>query len=177
MSRIGKAPVLLPAGVAVDKQGSNLVFSGSKGKISLALHDLVSVDIQSDAVVFTPKSTEKFARSIWGTMRSLANNAVSGVHAGVSRTLDLKGVGFRVALKGRVLEMNLGYSHPVVYTLPEGVEAQCPSQVEICLTSCDKQLLGQTAANIRKLCPPEPYKGKGISYRGEYIFMKEGKKK
>ena len=177
MSRVGKAPVLLPQGVSVKKEDARLVFSGGKGSVFFDLHPLVSVSVEETQMTFEPKDNTASARSLWGTMRSLAANAVQGVSEGMSRTLDLKGVGFRVALKGTNLEMNLGFSHPVVFPVPEGVTAQCPSQTEIVLTSCDKQILGQTAANIRKLRPTEPYKGKGISYRGQFIRTKEGKKK
>lgn len=177
MSRIGKAPVELPQGVSVKREDARLVFSGGKGNVSFDLHPLVDVSLGDAQIVFEPKEDTANARSLWGTMRSLAANAVQGVSEGMSRTLDLKGVGFRVALKGSTLEMNLGFSHPVVFSIPEGVSAQCPSQTEIVLTSCDKQILGQTAANIRRLRPTEPYKGKGISYRGQFIRSKEGKKK
>ena len=177
MSRIGKAPVILSQGVSVKQEDKRLVFSGGKGSVFFDLHPLVDVAIDAEKMVFQPKEDTASARSLWGTMRSLAANAVQGVSEGMSRTLDLKGVGFRAAVKESNIEMNLGFSHPVVFPIPEGVTVQCPSQTEIVLTSCDKQLLGQTASNIRRLRPTEPYKGKGISYRGQFIRTKEGKKK
>ena len=177
MSRIGKLPIDMPQGVSVKQEGMNLIFSGSKGSVSFDLHPLVEMAVEGQKITFEPKNDTGRSRALWGTMRSLAANAVKGVSEGLTCDLELKGVGFRVALKGNQLEMNLGFSHPVVFALPEGVTAKCPSQTEISLTSADKQLLGQTSAEIRRLRPPEPYKGKGIRYKGQYVYSKEGKKK
>ncbi|MCY4414149.1 MAG: 50S ribosomal protein L6 [Alphaproteobacteria bacterium] len=177
MSRIGKNPVEIPQGVTAKIENNFLVFSGAKGVLSSPCHSSVSVEIQENKIVFVPKDTTKAVRSLWGTLRSLANNAAQGVAHGVTHDLVLKGVGFRAAVKGRSIEMNLGFSHPVIYQLPEGVDAKCTSQVEITLSGCDKQLVGQVAAEIKKLRPVEPYKGKGIRTKDQYVRIKEGKKK
>ena len=177
MSRVAKAPVALPKGVSVTLNGQQVEVKGSKGTMSLRLHDLVELKQEDDQVVLSPVSDSKEAWMHTGTSRSLINNYVIGVSEGFERKLQLIGVGYRAQVAGNKVTLNVGYSHPIEYTLPEGVTAETPSQTEIVLKSNDKQALGQAAAKIRGYRPPEPYKGKGIRYSDEHVVRKEAKKK
>ncbi|WP_296404742.1 50S ribosomal protein L6 [Psychrobacter sp.] len=177
MSRVAKAPVTLPKGVSVALNGQQVEVKGTKGNMSLHLHDLVELKQEEDQLVFSPVSDSKEAWMHTGTMRSLVNNLVLGVSQGFERKLQLIGVGYRAQVAGNKITLNVGYSHPVEYILPEGVTAETPSQTEIILKSNDKQALGQAAAKIRGYRPPEPYKGKGIRYSDEHVVRKEAKKK
>lgn len=178
MSRIAKAPIEVPNGVTVSVNGNDVNIKGSKGEQSLNVHDKVSVSFEDNTLSVTPKNqNEKKSWALAGTMRSLLNNMVIGVSEGFERKLTLLGVGYRAQAQGNNVNLTLGFSHPVVYELPEGVTAETPSQTEIVLKGADKQAVGQAAANIRAFRPPEPYKGKGVRYADEYVRIKEAKKK
>ena len=178
MSRIGKKPVPIPSGVEVKIEGDTVTVKGPKGQLETAfLGDLVEVAIQDNEVVVTPRNNSKQARSAWGLTRSLINNMVIGVTEGFQKKLQIVGVGYRAQMQGRNLKLNLGFSHDVIYEVPEGIEVQVPQPTEIIVSGIDKQKVGQVAAEIRAWRPPEPYKGKGVRYADEYIFRKEGKKK
>jgi large subunit ribosomal protein L6 len=178
MSRIAKNPVALPSGVDLKVDGQKVDIKGAKGSFEYTVHKTVQVSVDNGSVVFSPaEGANDSAWAMAGTMRSLVSNMVQGVSAGFERKLELVGVGYRAQLQGNKLNLSLGFSHPVVYELPEGVSAELPSQTEIVLKGVDKQLLGQVAANIRAYRPPEPYKGKGVKYAGEHIVRKEAKKK
>ncbi|HMU86121.1 MAG TPA: 50S ribosomal protein L6 [Agitococcus sp.] len=177
MSRVAKAPVALPKGVEVTLNGQDLQVKGSKGVLSLSLHELVEAKQEGETLVFTPRQNTQAAWMQTGTARALANNVVKGVSAGFERKLQLIGVGYKAAAKGKVLNLALGFSHPIDYELPEGVTAETPTATEIILKSANKQLLGQVAANVRAFRAPEPYKGKGVRYADEVVLRKEAKKK
>ncbi|RDE18460.1 50S ribosomal protein L6 [Motiliproteus coralliicola] len=177
MSRIAKAPVSIPAGVEVKLNGQALSIKGGKGSLEMDVHPSVTVANEDGALQFGARDGSKQSRALSGTMRSLANNMVVGVSEGFEKKLELIGVGYRGAVKGSVLNLSLGFSHPVNYELPEGVSAEMPSQTSIVLKGADKQKLGQAAAEIRAFRPPEPYKGKGVRYADEYVRRKEAKKK
>ena len=177
MSRVANAPVVLPSGVEVNLSGQDLAVKGSKGEMSMSIHSDVAVNEQDGALNFSAKSGSRQATALAGTMRAVAQNMVTGVSEGFERRLELQGVGYRAQAQGRNLTLQLGFSHPVEYPLPEGVEAQTPSQTEIVVTGIDKQKVGQVCAEIRAFRPPEPYKGKGVRYQGEYVRRKEAKKK
>lgn len=177
MSRVAKAPVALPSGVSVTLNGRQVEVKGKNGNLSLRLHELVELKQEDDAIIFSPTVDSKEAMMHTGTMRALLNNYVTGVNEGFERRLQLIGVGYRAQATGNKVTLNVGYSHPVEYTLPEGVSAETPTQTEIVLKSNNKQQLGQAAANIRAFRPPEPYKGKGIRYSDEHVIRKEAKKK
>ncbi len=177
MSRIANAPVELPAAVKIDLKGQDLKVSGKNGDLSLTLNSQVSVQQEDNVLKFSANGGSKEAKALAGTMRSLVNNMVTGVDKGFEKKLILNGVGYRAKASGKVLNLSLGLSHPVDYELPAGVKGATPSQTEIVLTSADKQLLGQVAADIRSYRPPEPYKGKGIRYSDETVRRKEAKKK
>ena len=177
MSRVAKAPVTLPQGTSVTLNGQQVEVKGKQGTMSLHLHDLVELKQEDDQIIVSPVSDTKEAWMHTGTVRSLLNNLVQGVTEGFEKRLQLIGVGYRAQVAGNKLTLNVGYSHPVEYILPEGVSAETPSQTEIVLKSSDKQKLGQAAANIRGYRPPAPYKGKGIRYSDEYVARKEAKKK
>ena len=178
MSRIGKKPVAIPSGVEVKIDGDTVVVKGPKGQLETAfLGDLVEVTVEDNEVKVAPRNQTKQARSAWGLTRSLINNMVIGVTEGFQKKLEIVGVGYRAQLQGRNLKLNLGFSHDVIYEVPEGIEVQVPQPTEIIVSGIDKQKVGQVAAEIRAWRPPEPYKGKGVRYAGEYIFRKEGKKK
>jgi large subunit ribosomal protein L6 len=177
MSRIAKYPVQIPTGVEVLLSQDSLVIKGRNGELSMALHPGVRVGQESGALTFAPKGGAISAQAMAGTTRALANNMVVGVSTGFQRRLTLVGVGYRAAVQGNKLNLTLGFSHPVVYELPDGVTAEVPSQTEILLKAADKQLLGQVAAEIRAFRPPEPYKGKGVRYADEQVRRKEAKKK
>ena len=177
MSRVAKAPVALPSGVSVTLNDRQVEVKGKNGNMSLRLHELVELKQEDDAILLSPAADSKEAMMHTGTMRSLLNNLVIGVNEGFERRLQLIGVGYRAQATCNKVTLNVGYSHPVEYTLPEGVSAETPTQTEIVLKSNDKQQLGQAAANIRGFRPPEPYKGKGIRYSDEHVIRKEAKKK
>lgn len=177
MSRIAKNPVIVPSGVEVKLDGQSISVKGKHGALGLVVNNHVSVVQEDDSLRFAPQGKAKQARALAGTFRSLVNNMVIGVTSGFERKLVLNGVGYRAQSKGKELHLTLGFSHPVVYSLPEGVTAETPSQTEIILKSADKQKLGQAAAEIRRYRPPEPYKGKGVAYSDEIIRRKEAKKK
>lgn len=177
MSRIAKSPVKLPAGSEAKQQGQSISVKGAKGELSLNVNPMVAVTVADNEITVAPTKDEKAAWAQAGTARSLINNMVVGVTTGYERKLLLNGVGYRAQAKGKVINLTLGFSHPVEYELPEGIKAETPSQTEIVLSGIDKQLLGQVAANIRSFRPPEPYKGKGVRYADEYVRRKEAKKK
>ena len=177
MSRIGKRPVPLPAGVTATTEGQILSVKGPKGQLQLQMRDEISYEIGDDGILVKPANDTKQARAFWGMQRTLVDNLVTGVTEGFSKTIEITGVGYRAQAQGRNLRLQLGYSHDVNYALPEGVEVKTPDQNTVEISGIDKQKVGQVAAEIRRWRKPEPYKGKGIKYRGEYIFRKEGKKK
>lgn len=178
MSRTGKKPVSVPQGVSVAIDGQNLSAKGPKGELSIVLVEEVIAQMGDDgAVTVTPRDESKRSRAMWGLSRTLVSNMVEGVSAGFKKTLEINGVGYRAAMQGNVLQLQLGYSHDVKYDMPEGIVIETPRPVEITITGIDKQRVGQVAAEIRDFRPPEPYKGKGIRYANEVIFRKEGKKK
>lgn len=174
MSRVAKAPVAIPAGVEVTLSGQELTVKGSKGTLTRVFNDAVVVTKEENELKFaqTGASTNQA-----GTARVLANNMVIGVTQGFEKKLELVGVGYRAQVQGKAINLNLGFSHPVVHQLPEGITAECPSQTEIVLKGADKQVVGQVAADIRAYRRPEPYKGKGVRYADEYVRRKEAKKK
>lgn len=177
MSRIAKAPVAIPSGVTVNLDAKSISVKGGKGQLEMALHQDVEVKNEDNSLVFAPRGGSKQANAMAGTTRALVNNMVIGVTEGFEKKLELQGVGYRAAAKGSVLNLTLGFSHPVDYELPEGVSAEVAGQTSVVLKSADKQKLGQAAAEIRAFRPPEPYKGKGVRYADEYVRRKEAKKK
>jgi large subunit ribosomal protein L6 len=177
MSRIGKRPVPLPSGVSASTEGGTLTVKGSKGALHLKMRDEIRYDISDDGISVVPANDSKAARAFWGMQRTLVQNLVTGVSEGFSKVLEINGVGYRAQAQGRNLRLQLGYSHDVNFPVPEGVEVKTPDQNTVEISGIDKQKVGQVAAEIRRWRKPEPYKGKGIKYRGEYIFRKEGKKK
>lgn len=177
MSRIGKNPVTVPQGVTVDVQGQTVKAKGPKGELSVIIHDDVSVTMEDGKVKLAPRSTSLTAKKLWPTMRTLVSNAVEGVTQGYTKALEIQGVGLRAALQGQTLVMQLGFSHEVRYEIPKGIQVQVENQTQIKISGIDKQLVGHVAAVIRGFKRPEPYKGKGIRYVGEYVARKEGKKK
>ena len=177
MSRIAKSPVVIPAGVEVKIDGQSVNVKGKNGQLSIDVHASVEVAQGEQGLQFTARDGSKLSRSLSGTTRSLVNNMVVGVTEGFKKTLQLQGVGYRAAAKGKTLNLNLGFSHPIDYELPEGISAETPNVTTIILTGSDKQIVGQAAAEIRAFRPPEPYKGKGVRYADEYVRRKEAKKK
>jgi large subunit ribosomal protein L6 len=177
MSRIGKKPITVPAGVTANIEGQTLKVKGPKGAMQMVLPDEVVVKLDNGAVKLDPRNDTKRARSMWGTSRTLVANLVTGVTKGFERRLEISGVGYRAALQGKNLQISLGYSHDVVYPIPDGIGIVVPKPTEVVISGIDRQKVGQVAAEIRAFRKPEPYKGKGVKYAGEYIFRKEGKKK
>lgn len=177
MSRVANSPVNLPSGVEVKLQGQEVQVKGSKGSLSLNVHDSVEVSQEEQTLKFAAKNNSKQARALSGTTRALVNNMVVGVSQGFERKLQLIGVGYRAQAQGKKLNLSLGFSHPIAYELPEGVTVETPSQTEVVLKGIDKQVIGQVAAEIRAFRPPEPYKGKGVRYADEDVRRKEAKKK
>jgi large subunit ribosomal protein L6 len=177
MSRIGKKPVSLPSGVSATLSGQTVEVKGPKGTRSFTATDDVTIAVEDNAVTVTPRGTSKRARQQWGMSRSMVANLVTGVTAGFKKELEIQGVGYRAQVQGTNLKLNLGYSHEVDFAVPQGVTVTTPKPTEIIVEGIDQQLVGQVAANIREWRGPEPYKGKGIKYKDEYIFRKEGKKK
>jgi large subunit ribosomal protein L6 len=177
MSRIGKKPVPVPAGVTATIADGKLSMKGPKGTLSIALANEVLYAVEDGSVSIEPANQGKRARSFWGMQRTLVQNLVTGVTEGFAKTLQITGVGYRAAVQGKNLKLQLGYSHDVDFAIPEGITIVTPDPVTVNITGIDKQQVGQVAAEIRRWRKPEPYKGKGIKYAGEYIFRKEGKKK
>ena len=177
MSRIGKKAVSIPTGVTANVEGQTVKMKGPKGALQIVLHDDVAAKMDKGAIQLEPRSESKRARSLWGTSRTQVANLVAGVTKGFEEKLEINGVGFRAAVQGKQLNLQLGFSHDVNYPIPQGITIATPKPTEIVVTGIDKQLVGHVAAEIRGYRPPEPYKGKGVKYVGEYIFRKEGKKK
>jgi large subunit ribosomal protein L6 len=177
MSRIGIKPVEVIEGVTINIDGKNLTAKGSKGELNLTINDAVIVTLEESQVIVKPANDTQEAHALWGLSRSLIQNMVEGVSKGYTKELELQGVGYRAQVQGKVLKMNLGFSHDINYNIPEGIEIKTPKPTEITISGIDKQKVGQVAAEIRKYRKPEPYKGKGVRYVGEYIRRKEGKKK
>jgi large subunit ribosomal protein L6 len=177
MSRIGKKPVSIPSGVTVTLDGQTVTVKGPKGQLAWTVSDEVEVKQEGSELTFTPRDESQRARGMWGLSRSLVANMVHGVTQGYEETLELVGVGYRAAMKGTALSMQLGFSHDVDIPAPAGVSFATPKQTEIKITGIDKQAVGEIAARIRRIRPPEPYKGKGVRYAGEQVRRKVGKKK
>jgi large subunit ribosomal protein L6 len=177
MSRVGKHPVAVPSGVTVEIANRVLKAKGKLGELSLRLSEEVDAKLEDGKVVVTPRSDTKRARTLWGTTRALVNNMVGGVSKGFTKTLDINGVGYRAQVQGKNLQLQLGFSHDVIYPIPAGVTIKCEKPTQITVTGADRQRVGQVAAEIRAFRKPEPYKGKGIKYDNERILRKEGKKK
>jgi len=177
MSRVAKNPIEVPKGVDVNINGQEVSAKGPKGNESLTLHNDVSLAMEDGVLGVKVKNESKSAIAMAGTMRSLVNNLVIGVSAGFEKKLELRGVGYRAQAQGQAVNLSLGFSHPVVHQVPQGVKVETPSQTEIVVSGSNKQIVGQVAADIRSYRPPEPYKGKGVRYVGEYVAMKEAKKK
>ena len=177
MSRIGKKPVAIPSGVTANIENGTLSVKGPKGTLTLSLADDVSYEVGEGSISVQPANDTKRARAFWGMQRTLVQNLMTGVTEGYTKVLDITGVGYRANAQGRNLKLQLGYSHDVDFPVPEGIEIKTPDNTTIEISGIDKQMVGQVAAEIRRWRKPEPYKGKGIRYRGEYIFRKEGKKK
>lgn len=177
MSRIGKKPIVVPAGVTAKVDGQLVQVKGAKGQLEFRVPDDVAVTQEGNAIKVDPRSDSKRARALWGTSRAQVNNLVVGVTAGFEKKLEITGVGYRAAVAGKNLQLALGYSHDVNYPIPAGIAIATPKPTEITISGIDKRQVGQVAAEIRSLRGPEPYKGKGVKYAGEFIFRKEGKKK
>ena len=177
MSRIGKKPVAVPSGVTATVEGRTVKVKGPKGELQTDLVEQVKVTLADGQITVEPVDKSKTARAMWGLSRTLVSNMVEGVSKGFTQTLEIQGVGFRAAVQGSSLQLNLGYSHDVAYPIPDGISIATPKPTEIVISGIDRQRVGQVAAEIRKWREPEPYKGKGVRYQGEYIFRKEGKKK
>jgi large subunit ribosomal protein L6 len=177
MSRVGKNPVAVPDGVQVAVDGQHVNVKGKLGELAFTVSDDVEVGMDDGGLWVKPRSQSKRARSLWGTSRARLQNLVTGVTQGFTVELEITGVGYRAAVQGKELNLQLGYSHEVRFPIPEGITIACPAPTQISVTGIDKQQVGQAAAVIRAYRPPEPYKGKGIKYRGEQILRKEGKKK
>jgi large subunit ribosomal protein L6 len=175
MSRIGKKPVTLPKEVKAKLQDGSVLIEGPKGKTSLNLHHRIKVEEKDGTLLVSRKGDSKFDRSLHGLTRSLLVNMVKGVTEGYTRELEIIGVGYKAAVQGNILNLQLGYSHPVNFPIPEGLKVECPKPTQIVIKGVDKQLIGMVSTEIRKVCPPEPYKGKGIRFMGEYIKKKVGK--
>ena len=177
MSRTGKKPMTIPSGVTASVEGGVVSMKGPKGTLSIPMADEVTYTLEDGKLTVAPANGTKRARSFWGMQRTLIANLVTGVTEGYTKVLEITGVGYRADAKGKVLNLKLGYSHDVDFPVPEGIEIKTPDNTTVEITGIDKQKVGQVAAEIRRWRKPEPYKGKGIKYRGEYIFRKEGKKK
>ena len=177
MSRIGKRPVPIPAGVTAAMANGLLTVKGPKGSLDLAMRDEIAYKVEDDSISVQPANASKQARAFWGMQRTLVENLVTGVTEGFVKVLEITGVGYRANAQGKNLKLQLGYSHDVDFVIPEGIEIKTPDNTTIEISGIDCQKVGQVAAEIRRWRKPEPYKGKGIKYRGEFIFRKEGKKK
>jgi large subunit ribosomal protein L6 len=177
MSRIGKKPIPVPAGVTANISGQSVKVKGPKGELSLVVVDEIAVAMEGGQVSVTPRGETKRHRSLWGLSRTLVSNMVTGVTQGFEKKLEITGVGYKAAVQGKVLNLSLGYSHEINYPIPDGIQIVTPKPTEITVAGIDRQKVGQVAAEIRSYRGPEPYKGKGVKYAGEFIFRKEGKKK
>jgi large subunit ribosomal protein L6 len=177
MSRIGKKPVTIPSGVTATVEGQTVKMKGPKGQLQFVVHDDVEVKVDKDVVKVTPRVDTNRATALYGTARAQIANLVAGVTKGFEKKLEITGVGYRAAMQGKNLQLALGYSHDVIFPIPEGIQIAVPKPTEITITGSDIQRVGQVAAEIRAYRPPEPYKGKGVRYTDEFIFRKEGKKK
>lgn len=177
MSRIANSPVAIPSGVEVNISGRELIVKGSKGNLSMTVHDLVEIEQGDGELQFKATDSSKKSHALSGTFRSLVSNMVVGVSEGFQKELQLIGVGYRAQAQGKKLNLSLGFSHPVEFEAPEGIEIETPSQTQVLVKGIDKQLVGQVSAEIRAYRPPEPYKGKGVRYADEYVKRKEAKKK
>ncbi|WP_313535816.1 50S ribosomal protein L6 [Sphingomonas sp.] len=177
MSRIGKKPVPVPAGVTAQVEGGQISVKGPKGTLTMPLADDIKYEVTDGGISVQPANETKRARAFWGMQRTLVQNLITGVTTGFTKKLLITGVGYRAASQGKVLKLQLGYSHDVNFDIPEGIEIKTPDQTTVEISGIDKQKVGQVAAEIRRWRKPEPYKGKGIKYDGEFIFRKEGKKK
>jgi large subunit ribosomal protein L6 len=177
MSRIGKKPIEVPSGVEVNINGRDVSVKGPKGQMSLTLVEEVTAAMADDGVTVEPKDQDPRSRGMWGMSRTLIANMVQGVSEGFRKDLEIQGVGYRAEVQGKNLKLALGFSHDVLYPIPEGIEIKCEKPTSVAVMGRDKQQVGQVAAEIRGFRPPEPYKGKGVRYAGEFIFRKEGKKK
>jgi large subunit ribosomal protein L6 len=177
MSRVGYKPIAIPSGVTANLEGQTVKVKGPKGVLEVMLHDDVTVSMDKSSIKIEPRNETKRARSLWGTSRTLVANLVAGVTKGFEEKLEINGVGYRAAVQGKQLNLQLGFSHDVNYPIPQGITIATPKPTEIVVAGIDKQLVGQVAAEIRGFRGPEPYKGKGVKYVDEHIFRKEGKKK
>jgi len=177
MSRIGKKPVTIPKGVTASVNGQEVAVKGPKGELKHVLVDDVIAKLEDGSIEVSPREDTQTARAMWGMSRTLVANLVAGVTEGFTKKLEITGVGYRAAVQGSNVQLQLGYSHDVTFPIPQGIQVVCPKPTEIVITGIDKQKVGQVAAEIRRFRPPEPYKGKGIKYAGEFILRKEGKKK
>ncbi len=177
MSRIGKKAIAVPSGVTANVEGQTVKMKGPKGALQVVLHDDIAAKMDKGAVSISPRSETKRARSLWGTSRTQVANLIAGVTKGFEEKLEITGVGYRASVQGKTLQLQLGFSHDVNFPIPEGIAIATPKPTEVVITGIDKQKVGQVAAEIRGYRQPEPYKGKGVKYVGEYIFRKEGKKK
>ncbi|CAM4164276.1 Large ribosomal subunit protein uL6 [Novosphingobium lubricantis] len=177
MSRIGKKPVAIPSGVTANIADGVLTVKGPKGTLTLTLREEISYTVEGETIEVKPANDTKAARAFWGMQRTLVDNLVTGVTQGYTKVLEISGVGYRAMSQGKTLKLQLGYSHDVDFPVPEGIEIKTPDNTTVEISGIDKQKVGQVAAEIRRWRKPEPYKGKGINYRGEFIFRKEGKKK
>jgi len=177
MSRIGKKPVAVPGGVTAAVNGQEVKVKGPKGELRHVLAENMIAKLENDGIEIAMREDTKEARAMWGMSRTQVANLVAGVTEGFTKKLEITGVGYRAAVQGSDLQLQLGYSHDIAYPIPQGIQIACPKPTEIVVTGIDKQQVGQVAAEIRRFRPPEPYKGKGIKYAGEYILRKEGKKK
>jgi large subunit ribosomal protein L6 len=177
MSRVGKKPVPVPAGVTAKVDGQQVSVKGAKGELNFSVPDDVAVTLDGGAIKVDPRFETKRARAMWGMSRAMINNLVTGVSKGFERKLEITGVGYKAAVAGKNLQLSLGYSHDVTYAIPAGIAITTPRPTEIIIAGSDRRQVGQIAAEIRAFRPPEPYKGKGVKYEGEFIFRKEGKKK
>ncbi|MEM8651845.1 MAG: 50S ribosomal protein L6 [Pseudomonadota bacterium] len=177
MSRIGKKPVAIPEGVTATVEGQTVTAKGPKGELNFVVNKEVLVKMENGEISVDPRDESKEARSKWGMSRTMVANIMTGVKDGFEKKLEINGVGYRAAMQGNDIQLSLGFSHEVVYKVPEGISVACPKPTEIVVTGIDKQKVGQVAAEIRSYRPPEPYKGKGVKYADETIFRKEGKKK
>ena len=177
MSRIGKKPVTIPGGVTARVNGQEVAMKGPKGELKHVLVDQLVAKLENNELEVAMREDTKEARAMWGMSRTMVANLITGVTDGFTKKLEITGVGYRAAVQGQNVQLQLGYSHDVVHPIPQGIQVVCPKPTEIVITGIDKQKVGQVAAELRRYRPPEPYKGKGVRYAGEYIYRKEGKKK
>ncbi len=177
MSRVAKNPVVIPTGVEFGMEGDEIITKGPQGSLTLKHHPLVKIEVQGQQILFTTGDDSKIAGAMSGTMRALVQNAVTGVHSGFEKRLKIIGVGYRAKVQGRELNLTLGFSHPVLYQIPDGIVVETPTPTEVVIKGISKQQVGQVAAEIRHYRPPEPYKGKGVRYVDEHVVRKQAKKK